>query len=435
MLPLSALLLLVPSQDLQSLVDSAEPGGVVVVPPGVHRGPLRIDKRLTLEGRGLAVLDGGGSGTIVSAAGAPVTLRGLILRRSGDSFSDEDAGIRLEEASGSVVEDCRLEDVLFGLYISRSSRCVFRRLVITGKALPMPRRGDGVRLWYSDDTLLEHIDMADSRDFIIWFARGTVVRGCRVTRGRYGLHYMNCDDNDFEDNVFADNQVGGTIMYSRRIRMRNNRFERSRGPSAYGMLLKDADDVLVEGNAFVDNTRGIFFDNSPRSEDASCVIRRNLFALNDAGVALLPDTRRARFESNTFLDNLTHVEMLGRIDPGQNTWNGNHWGEHPALDMDGDGFGDVPYRPESVYENLTARHPELALLRFSPSVGAIELAGRLFPSTRGEMQLEDLRPSVRPTLPPAPGSGPPANPGILALSAALLLLPAGAAFWTRKVLR
>jgi nitrous oxidase accessory protein len=406
----------------------------VVVPPGVYHEHVAIGKPVTLDGRGQVVVDGGGKGTLVTAKNAAVTLRGLTLRSSGDSFTAEDAAVRLENADGSVVEDCRLEDVLFGLYIAQSSRCSFRRLFIGGKKLEMPRRGDGVRLWYSDDTALEDIDMADSRDFVIWFAHRTVVRRCRVTGGRYGLHYMYCDDNRFEDNVFAGNQVGGTIMYSRRITLARNRFERSRGPSAYGLLLKDADDVVAEDNEFVDNTRGLYFDNSPQAEDGSCDIRRNVFALNDAGVSILPSTRRVRFDGNTFADNLAQVEVIGRGDPAKNLWTGNYWSDHVPYDADGDGTADLPYRPESSYEDLVAAHPELAILRFSPSVAALELAARLFPLGRGDLKLEDPRPSVLPTVVFHPRARRP-NAAVLAGAGALVLLPMLVAFWALRWMR
>ena len=421
------------ASDVQGLIDRARPGDRVVVPSGVHREHLVISKPLTLDGEGRAVIDGGGSGTIVSVRAAKVTLRGLTLRASGDSFTQEDSAVKLEESDDAVVEDCRLEDVLFGLYVAKSSKCRFRRLWIGGKALEMPRRGDGVRLWYSDDTTLEEIEMVDSRDFIIWFAKRTLVRNCTVSRGRYGLHYMYCDDNRFENNRFVENQVGGTIMYSRRISMVGNRFERSRGPSAYGMLLKDADDVVAEGNAFVDNTRGLYFDNSPQSEEASCRIRRNLFALNDAGVSILSDTRRVFFEANTFADNLTHVEKVGSADPAKNRWEGNYWSDHVVYDADGDGRGDLPYRPEGSYEDLVSSHPSLAILRFSPSVMAIELAGRLFPIVRGDLKLEDPCPALRPTVAIGGDATARTSPVLPALGAALILLPVLARAWARRV--
>jgi nitrous oxidase accessory protein len=426
--------LLVAGDSIQERIDRAQPGETIQIEPGTYKEHLLIGKPLTLVGDHV-VIDGERQGTVVTIQNAAVTLRGLTIRGSGDSFTMEDSAVKMENSDGCVIEDCRLEDVLFGLYVAKSSKCRFQRLWIGGKALEMPRRGDGVRLWYSDDTTLEDITMVDSRDFIIWFAHRTAVRNCRISRGRYGLHYMYCDDNVFENNRFSDNQVGGTIMYSRRIVMRNNRFEHSRGPSAYGMLLKDADDVIAENNEFIDNTRGLYFDNSPQAEDATCTLRKNLFALNDSGVSILPDTRRVRFEANTFLDNLSHVEIIGYCDYKKNIWEGNYWGDHVAFDLDGDGISDVPYCPQSFYEDLMGRHPELGLLRFSPSVGAIELAGRMFPISKADLKLEDPHPAMRMTVQPSAAESRPAGVGILAGGMLLLLLPFAAAVWSRRAMQ
>lgn len=428
-------LALVLSASVQDEIDRARLGETVRVAPGTYHERITITKPLVLDGGGEVVIDGGGVGTVVRVSAANVTLRGLTIRASGDSFTQEDSAIRIEDADACVVERCRMEDVLFGLYVAKANRCAFRDLWIGGKPLEMPRRGDGVRLWYSDDTVLERVRLVDSRDFVIWFAKRTAVRDCRIERGRYGLHYMYCDDNLFEGNVFVGNQVGGAIMYSRRIQLRGNRFEASRGPSAYGLLLKDADDIESRGNLYVDNTRGIFFDNSPQSQDASCVLSGDLFAMNDAGVSLLASTRRVRFEGNAFVDNLVHVEIDGHNDAAKNTWSGNYWSGVPTFDEDRDGYGDVPYRPKSVYEDLVRRHPALALLRQSPSVSAIELAGGLFPVTPGEEILVDPRPAVQPKLPKASADGRPRNSLLPFLAGALVLVPVAAARRARRTFR
>src|SRR5690606_18195176 len=90
--------------DLAELVARAEPGDTIVVPPGTYAGPLVIDKPLTLVGEGRPVIDGGGSGTVVTIAAEGVTLRGFAIRNSGRDVSGEPAGIRVT-AGGAVIED------------------------------------------------------------------------------------------------------------------------------------------------------------------------------------------------------------------------------------------------------------------------------------------------------------------------------------------
>ncbi len=49
-----------------------------------------------------------------------------------------------------------------------------------------------------------------------------VIRGNVARRLRYGLHYMNSDDNVFEDNLIADNARGGFLEGSSRNLFRRN---------------------------------------------------------------------------------------------------------------------------------------------------------------------------------------------------------------------
>jgi parallel beta-helix repeat protein len=48
---------------------------------------------------------------------------------------------------------------------------------IGGKQLDIARRGDGLRLWRSDRTLIEGNTIHDGRDAILWYSKGIVVRG------------------------------------------------------------------------------------------------------------------------------------------------------------------------------------------------------------------------------------------------------------------
>ena len=54
-----------PDEDVQAAVDAAEPGSTVELLPGLHRGPVRLDRAVTLAGRDGAVLEAPGRGSVV----------------------------------------------------------------------------------------------------------------------------------------------------------------------------------------------------------------------------------------------------------------------------------------------------------------------------------------------------------------------------------
>jgi nitrous oxidase accessory protein len=184
-------------------------------------------------------------------------------------------------------------------------------------------------------------------------------------------------------------------MYSRRLVLRRNRFEGSRGPSAHGLLIKAADGVVVENNRFVDNTRGIYLSDV----FSGCTVRGNLIGGNEAGVSLEAAVRHVVFTENAVVANQVQVEVLGTRLDDLNTWSldgrGNYWSDYVGFDADGDGIGDVPYRHEQFFEVLADRWPALGLLRLGPASQALELAARAFPIVKPSPALVDDHPLVR----------------------------------------
>ena len=383
-------------------VAAARDGETVYVPSGRHQEHLVLDRQVRLVGRPGAVLDGGGVGTVVRVAAPGVELRGLRIRGSGSSYTSEDAGIRIDQAPDVHVVDTHIEDTLFGIFAVQADRCVIEGSTIVGKELPHVRRGDGIRLWYSSGCRVAGNRVEQSRDVIIWYSAGTVVERNVVRTSRYGLHYMYSDHNRFHGNRFEDNQVGAAIMYSRDVELRDNSFSFSAGAAAYGLLLKDADDVFILGNRFVHNTTGLFFDGAPQSRGGRVDVRGNLIARNDVGLALQPLSRGIRFWENELVGNRTQVQVLGTGSAEDNVWavggRGNHWSDAVVYDRDGDGVSDLPYRSERTYEVLAERYPALAFFDGTPGAEAIDLAARLFPLFAPRPKLTDPHPLVRPVL-------------------------------------
>lgn len=398
---------------LMERIAQAEPGATLIVPAGRYAGPIRIKKPITLIADGQAIIDGGGEGNIIEIVAPDVTIRGFHIQGTGDSLDRENAAITIE-APRALIEGNVLSDVLFGVYLREAAGSVLRSNIIGGKALPPARRGDGIRLWQSDDCVVEGNLIHNSRDVVMWFSDRTVVRRNRVHDGRYGLHFMYSDDNVLEDNSLEDNSVGAFLMYSAKLTLRRNRFVGNRGPSGYGIGLKDIDGLLAENNLFAANRVGAHLDSSP-SIDVRHLFRGNVFAFNDIGVAFMPSVERNDFTNNTFLDNTEQIAILGRGELADDRFTiegrGNYWSDYPGYDADGDGVGDLPYRAESLFENLLTRKPKLRLFLHSPVQQAIEAAARLAPIVRPSPTMEDQAPLMTPVAlplsvrPPRSGAG------------------------------
>lgn len=388
-----------PDRGLQARINSAAPGATVEVGPGVYAGPIVIDKPLRLIGRGRPVIDGGGNGDIVEIKGTDVVLTGFVIRGTGTSLDHENVGVRVL-AARATIEDNVLEDVLFGIDLKASCDTVVRGNRIGGKNLDIARRGDGLRLWRSDRCLVEGNVITDGRDAILWYSSNVMVRGNTALRCRYGFHLMFSNDVTLEDNDLTENSVGVYFMYSSGLVMTGNRLVRNRGPSGYGVGLKDTEHFRVEHNVFVGNRVGIYIDNAAYTASQAGEFVRNTVAFNDIGMTFLPAVRGIVVRENNFVDNFEQVSIQGR---GELTGNefavngrGNFWSDYTGYDLDGDGVGELEYAPQRLFENLIDREPTLRILLFSPAHQAVEFIGRALPAVQPEPKFDDPFPLVRP---------------------------------------
>ena len=359
-------------------LDAAREGDTVLVHAGVYRENPVIDKRIVLMGEPGATIDGGGEGVVLTVL-ATCTISGFTIRGSGSRQSEEHSGILAERADSLVIEDNHFEDVLFGIYVKQSNSPIIRNNTIEGKDIPVPLRGDGIRLWYSHGGLIVGNRITRSRDVVIWFSDETNVLQNRVTNSRYGLHYMYSDHNRFEDNEFVANLVGAFVMYSTDITFKNNVFADARGTTGRGLGFKDTDSVIAEGNIMVRNATGISLDNSPQTRGVSNLFRHNIIAFNDVGVSLLPSVKSNVFHFNTFLENVVPVAVTGGGTALGNSWHGNHWSDYAGFDANDDGFGDTPFVRERLSDDLFAKYEQLKVFNMGPAASSIDIVGRVLP--------------------------------------------------------
>jgi len=413
---------------LTTALARAADGDMIEVIGGVY-GPIDINKPVILVGKKWPVLDGAGKGSVVTINAPDVTISGFVVRGSGDSLDQENAGI-VVIAPRATISGNHLQETLFGIYLRHADGSLIENNEVGSLALVLPRRGDGIRVWYSNDVTIAGNNIDKGRDVVLWYSERLTVSHNTVTNGRYGLHFMYCDDALIEGNRLLHNSVGAFLMYSRRMHLLRNTIAFNRGPSGYGVGLKDMDDALVVDNLFLDNRIGAHLDNSPREIDSIGQFRGNVFGYNDIGVNLLPAVQRNQFSDNSFVENQEQVGVAGGGQLQGNWWTvagvGNYWSDYAGYDAGADGQGDIPYRSERLFENLLDNNPALRLFLFSPAANAVDFAAVAFPFVKPQPKLTDDQPLMRPHLPPnVPAL--PGNPSAAASWLALALALAGTA--------
>lgn len=369
----------VPAQEgaLVRLLAVARSGDTLRLAAGVHRGGVTIDVPLTLTGEPGAVIDAGGTGSVVTVAAPDVVVQGLVLRNSGTRLDDRDSGVFLgKEADRALIVDNVIEGNLFGVYVWGPDNAVVRANRITGRAdLHMSERGDGVSVWNSPGSIIEDNEFRYGRDGIFTnVSRNNVFRGNRFRDLRFAVHYMYTNDSEVSDNVSQGNHVGYALMYSKGLTVTGNL---SAGDRDHGILLNYANNSHISGNAVRGGAKKcVFIYNSNYNEFVD-----NRFEGCGIGIHFTAGSEQNAISGNAFIGNETQVKYVGtrHLDWSRDR-RGNYWSDNPAFDLDGDGIADTAYRPNDLVDEVVWRHPLAKLLLNSPAVQVVRWAQSRFPA-------------------------------------------------------
>jgi nitrous oxidase accessory protein len=372
-------------------VTAARPGSRIVVKAGEYREPtLRITVPLTIEGSGSVVLDGEGKRGLIVVAADDVTIRGLILRNTGASQVEDRAALRVEGGRNCRIERNRVEDALFGIYLSKTSDCTVSENEVIGNEHSQTVSGNGIHVWQSERATITGNHVRGHRDGIYFeFVKASTVRGNTSEKSdRYGLHFMFSDDCHYETNTFRRNNAGVAVMYSRRVHMTGNRFEQNQGGAAYGLLLKDISDSEIKTNRFVSNSVGLHLEGSNRNQ-----IEGNEFTDNGWALRVLGSAQDNVIAGNSFAGNSFDVGTNSR--QSYTTFRENYWDRYRGYDLDHDGYGDVAFPPVRLFALVAEQTPATLILLRSVLVDLLDLAERILPVVTPATMV-DTRPRMRP---------------------------------------
>lgn len=379
----------------QDLVDQAEPGSILKPPPGVYAGPVSIDKPLTIDGGGQVTIDAGDKGTVMSLNASNSVLRGLRLTGSGESHDTDDSCLDVR-GHHNTVEDLVLDNCLFGIDLKQVDHSIVRNNRVSSKPFELGVRGDGLRLWYSNDNLIEGNEIVDSRDMVAWYSHRNKFIDNLGRRSRYSIHFMFANDNEVDRNRFYDNAVGIYFMYTEGGSATNNIISHATGATGMGIGFKESSGTLIENNEIIYCGLGIGSDLSPFQPDSTIEIRNNRFAYNGIAILFNSETGGNNLRNNQFEGNLTQVSYGGRSDnPTKNLWEGNYWDDYQGFDRNHDGVGDNAHELYAYADQLWMEFPMARFFRSSPVLELLDFLERLAPFSSPDLILRDDKPVFR----------------------------------------
>ncbi|MEQ9468038.1 MAG: nitrous oxide reductase family maturation protein NosD [Ekhidna sp.] len=376
---------------IKSAIDKASPGDTLIFDAGIYESQgIEITKSLVLIGKEGAILDGGGKDYILKILADDVSVSGFELVNSGRSYTKDYAAIYIYKTSGFILSNNVITKSFFGILAEKSKNGQINQNKVLGTATREDQSGNGIHLWDCDSVKIAQNEVSGMRDGIyLEFVDASFVQDNHSHHNvRYGLHFMFSNHDEYRSNTFEKNGAGVAVMFSKWIKMKDNRFIQNWGTASYGLLLKEIYDGEVENNLFDRNTIAVYVDGSSRVTYSNNVFRQNGWAVKVSGGCYANSFVANDFISNSF--GISYNSMLN-----DNVFSGNYWSDYSGYDLDKDGVGDVPYRPVKLFSYIANKTPETIVLMRSLFVDIINFSEKVSPVFTPDA-LVDHSPSMNP---------------------------------------
>ncbi len=373
----------------QALLIAVDGDSLLVYPGHYHEQNIIIQRSVFLIGINHPVLDGDDKYEIISVKADGVIIDGFKIVHSGISSIEDFAGIKIYNRRDVVIRNNILENTFFGIYAQYAVNCTIEKNILAAYNKEEQQSGNGIHCWKADSMRIIANTISGHRDGIYFeFVTHSVIwRNISCKNMRYGLHFMFSNNDAYISNVFENNGAGVAVMFSSHVKMIHNYFEENWGDGAYGLLLKEISDSYIENNRFVKNTVSIFMEGVNRIQ-----LEKNVFESNGWAMKIQASCTDVVVENNNFRYNTFDVGTNGSL--VLNTFNSNYWDKYDGYDLDKNKFGDIPYRPISLYAMIIEQNPPAMILFRSMMTSLLDKTEKILPSLTPE-NLKDEYPLMK----------------------------------------
>lgn len=368
----------------------ARAGDTILIKAGTYKeGLIIIDKPIVIKGEDYPIIDGENKGEIIHITSDDVVIEGLSIINSGTSSFEDIAAVRIITSKNITIRNNKLTDTFFGILSQYSTHCTIEGNTLTVDPTSKRRSANGIHCWKSSDLTITNNLVTGHRDgiYLEFVTNSTIHSNKSIGNSRYGLHFMFAHDNEYQDNIIKQNGAGVAVMYSKRVKMKNNTFSDNWGNAAYAILLKDLNDSEIIGNHFERNTVGVLAEGSTR-----IIMKDNHFENNGWALKIMGSCDNVEVTNNNFISNTFDIATNASV--SENSFTGNYWDKYEGFDLDRDGIGDIPFRPVSLYSMLIERNSAILILFRSFFVNLMDRAERVLPGLTPE-GLVDEQPRMK----------------------------------------
>ena len=341
--------------DIQDAINAANSGDSIKVSPGIFYEHLVVNKSVALigENSSTSIIDGNGTGTVITVRANSVYISGLTIQKSGEHLHgvfldgstnstiwgniivDNYYGVWLNNSEKNLVEDNLVHGNIWGIYLQDSRKNVIQRNIISNNF----RRGlhldnsdsntvygndvtnnvEGIYLVSSSNSLLQNNNLTDNMyDFGVLgvelphFIQD--IDASNMANGKPIIYWVNQRDKQVPNNVSYVAVVNSTGITIDKLNLTHHQegllFAYTTNSTIENVYISDArcgfrlvscNGLRVSDNTLQGNAKGIRLDYS-----INTTINRNIIVNNHEGI-FLDHSSDNILSGNTVADNIRGI--------------------------------------------------------------------------------------------------------------------------------
>jgi len=381
---------------LQDAIDSSSPYSTIKLSNNTYFGSIIINKPLTILGLSdKVIIDGEGSGTVVTINSSDVVLKNLSIINSGGRMDELDSAIAMNNVENCEIDSCAILDCLYGIDMNIVKNSKITNNYISSKDIDISLRGNALKLYYTTNTILKNNVIDKSRDVTLNYSHDNNFTNNTFTNNRFATHLSMSHRNIFDSNTYKHNSVSMMFMGAMDTLVVNNSIKSSDGAAGIGVVIGHISNFRFEKNRVKFNAKGIYIDSKEKAKGMKRYINYNEISYNGEAIHF-----HAGIKDNT----ITHNRIVGNIDDvvkdieghfsDSNIVEYNYWDRYAGFDRDNDNIGDSPHAIYQYADQLWHYNNKVKFFYGSPIMSLLNFLANLAPFVEPNLLLVDSKPIV-----------------------------------------
>ncbi len=385
---------------LQSAINNAPAYSTLQLPAGIYSGKIVINKPLTIIGKEKdVVIKGNNLGSVILITSSHVKLHNLTIRGSGNQMITLDSAIQMKKVSDCEISKCKITDALYGIDMMMVNHSIIADNSIRSKKNDIEFRGDGVKIWYSNNNIINNNTIEYVRDTTITYSNNNIIKNNTFLNNRFAVYVSKSHNNVFKKNSFRYNSVSMMFMMVKDTNITKNSILSSTGAAGMGVLLKNTSNIIFDSNIVRYNAVGIYIDTKHTEKGMQRKIINNDISYNKEALNFHAAIKNNTITGNSIYANIDDVVKSARSNVTYlNIITRNYWDKYSGFDENGDNIGDTPYKLYQYADQLWHYNHKIKFFYATPIFTLLNFLANLAPFVEPVLIIEDREPLISTSL-------------------------------------